>query len=455
MRLTPHSLGGRLALLLVLAVVGAQAVAFAMFTHESSQIGHAVARTQVVDRIATLVRLLDTIRADTVPSVIAAYGSPRHRFTIDAGSLVPEGAMGADELRLARRIDRRLKDDAGQARIALVERDITGEAASDRIADRPQALRVSVRLDDGRWLNAEAPLALRTPPWMRVGLIQILASVVAVLGVVSVARRGIVGPVTSLAKAAEMAGRGAAFEPLPERGPSELRTMTAAFNLMQARSRAFVADRTRMLAAISHDLRTPIASLWLRAEMVEDTALREAMVRTLTTMQRTVEITLAFAREDASEGRGSRLDLGAVARTLADDHRVLGRDVVVDAPPSLPFHGREPVLRRALDNLAENAVRYGGRARITLEDHDTEVCILVDDDGPGIPPDRIEDMFAPFARLDASRSDETGGTGLGLAIARSAIRAHGGDITLANRPNGGLRATVTMPREAFPTSAGS
>lgn len=445
MRRAPHSLGGRLALLLVLAVVGAQAAAFAMFAHETSRVGRAAARTQVVDRIATLVRLLDTVPADSVPSVVAAYGSPRHRFTIDAASLVPEGAMGVDEARLARRIDRRMKDDASQARIALVERDVGDDAPRGRLSDRPQALRVSVRLDDGRWLNAEAPLALRAPPWMRIALIQLLASVVAVLVVVAIARRGIVGPVTDLARAAERAGRGAAFEPLPERGPRELRTMTAAFNRMQERSGAFVADRTRMLAAISHDLRTPIASLWLRAEMVADGELRAAMVRTISDMGQMVDATLAFARDDALAQDSGPLDLAEMVRALVDDHVVLGRDVTVASPADLPFHGRPMALRRALDNLVENAVRYGDRARITVKQDGDCVRILVDDDGPGIPSGRIEEMFAPFGRLEGSRSAETGGTGLGLAIARSAIRAHGGDVALTNRATGGLRAEVTLP----------
>jgi signal transduction histidine kinase len=240
-----------------------------------------------------------------------------------------------------------------------------------------------------------------------------------------------------------MTGRGAAFEPLPERGPNELRTMTAAFNRMQERSRAFVADRTRLLAAISHDLRTPIASLWLRAEMVEDDDLRTAMVRTISDMGRMVDATLAFARDDALAQDSGPMDLAGMVRAFADDHVVLGRDVTVASPHELPFHGRPVALRRALDNLVVNTVRYGGRARISLERADDHIRILVDDDGPGIPPDRIEEMFAPFARLEGSRNADTGGTGLGLPIARSAVRAHGSDLTLTNRPGGGLRAEVS------------
>ncbi|MGU3361523.1 ATP-binding protein [Methylobacterium sp. M6A4_1b] len=444
------SLAGRLALLLVLAVVGAQAAAFAMFTRESSLVGRAAARTQVVDRVATLVRLLDTVPPDAVPGVIEAYGSPRHRFTIDTASLVPDDAMDADEARLARRLDRRMREGASQARLLLVERDQDRppEAASDRLAARPQVLRVSVRLDDGRWLNGEAPLALSTPPWIRIGLIQLATSVVAVLIVTGIALRGIVGPVQALARAAESAGRGVAVAPLPERGPRELRTMTAAFNLMQARSRAFVSDRTRMLAAISHDLRTPIASLWLRAEMVEDADLRGAMVRTIADMRDMVEATLAFARDDALSQDDDPFDLAGLLAGIVDEHRVLGHDVTLSAPDALPFHGRATALRRAFDNLVANAVRYGGCARIVLEHRDDVVVGTIDDDGPGLPSERIEEMFAPFTRLDESRSVETGGVGLGLAIARSGIRAHGGEIALRNREGGGLRVDVTLPASA-------
>ncbi|MCJ2010459.1 ATP-binding protein [Methylobacterium sp. J-092] len=452
-RLMPRSLVWRLALLLVLAVVAAQAAAFAMFASEATRVGRAAGRTQVIDRIAILVRLLDTVPADAVPGTIAAFNSPRHHFSIGPASLVPDGAMDADEARLAHGLDRRLQADATEARLLLVKRDSVRRDVADVADDppaegrraKPEALQVSVHLADGRWLNGEAPVALPTPPWMRIGLFQIAASVVAVLAVVGLGLRGVVGPVTALAQAAEEAGRGTMVAPLPESGPAELRTMTIAFNRMQARLRAYVDDRTRMLAAVSHDLRTPIASLWLRAEMVEDEDLRAGMVRTLGDMKRMVEATLSFARDDAASQASGPLDLAELARTLASDHAALGRDVTLSAPEALPFAGRPDALRRALDNLVENAVRYGRRARLALDRDGADVRIRVEDDGPGIPADRVEAMFEPFARLDDSRSDETGGTGLGLAIARSAIRAHGGEIRLHNLPQGGLRAEVVLP----------
>lgn len=444
-RLVPRSLVWRLALLLVLAVVTAQVAAFAMFASEATRVGRAAGRTQVIDRVATLVRLLDTVPADAVPGTISAFNSPRYRFAIGTASLVPDGAMDDDEARLARGLDRRLHADASEARLLLVKRDVADGAAADRRRAKPEALQVSVHLADGRWLNGEAPVALPTPPWMRIGLFQIGASVVAVLAVVGLSLRGVVGPVTALAQAAEEAGRGTLVAPLPESGPEELRTMTIAFNRMQARLRAYVDDRTRMLAAVSHDLRTPIASLWLRAEMVEDEDLRSGMIRTLGDMKRMVEATLSFARDDAASQASGPLDLAELVRTLVSDHAALGRNVTLAAPETLPFSGRPDALRRALDNLVENAVRYGRCARIGLDRDGTDVRIRVEDDGPGIPADRVEAMFEPFARLDDSRSDETGGTGLGLAIARSAIRAHGGEIRLATLPQGGLRAEIVLP----------
>ncbi|MDP4004559.1 ATP-binding protein [Methylobacterium sp. NEAU K] len=441
----PRSLGGRLGLLLVLAVVAAQAAAFAMFAQETTRVGRAAGRTQVIDRVATLARLIDRVPPEAVPGVIAAYGSPRRHFSIGADSTVEAAAMDPDETRLAAILERRMRIDPGSARLKLVERDLGEDPDEAPRRAPPEALRVSVRLADGRWLNGEAPVFLPTPPWLRIGLAQLAASVAAVLVVVGFGLRGVVGPVSALAAAAQQVGRGAAVEPLPERGPRELARMSAAFNLMQARLRAFVEDRTRMLAAISHDLRTPIASLWLRAEMVEDPELREPMVRTLAEMRRMVEATLTFARDDVVAQAPETFDLAGMARALVDDHRALGRNATLSAPAALPFHGRPVSLRRALDNLVENAIRYGGCARITVAQDRDVVRVQVEDDGPGVPTGRVESLFEPFTRLDDARSDETGGIGLGLAIARSAVRAHGGEIRLVNRPGGGLRAEIDLP----------
>lgn len=440
----PRSLASQLILLLVLAVVAAQGPVSALFAFKSTRVGRAAFATHVGERVAVLVHVLEVTPADLVPKILAAYSIPASGVSIDAEVRVADGPRQADNESIARLIARRLRITNDRVRVQLID---DTEALVRYVPWRatPKTLLVSVDLAPGRWLNARSRVVQPDAPiWLQIGLVQFGAAIVAILVTLGLGLRHVVRPVTALADAAEQFGLGVAVVPLPERGPRELRTMTASFNAMQARLRAFVSDRTRMLGAISHDLRTPLSSLWLRAEMVEDDDLREAMVRTLAEMKDMVEATLAFARDDAAKQNGD-VDLAELARQIADDHRVLGRDVAFSGPATVPFQGRAPALRRALDNLVENAVRYGERARVTLIREPAAVQIRIEDDGPGLPPDRIQDMFEPFVRLDDSRNAQTGGTGLGLAIARSAIREHGGDVTLLNLPVRGLRAEVVLP----------
>jgi signal transduction histidine kinase len=202
----------------------------------------------------------------------------------------------------------------------------------------------------------------------------------------------------------------------------------------------------QLLAAVSHDLRTPITALKLRAEMVDDAALRAAMTRTLDEMGEMVEATLGFAREESQQEPTRLLELVALVEAIADERQSLGHAVSAHSSVArLPYRCRPASLRRALNNLVDNAVRYAGNATIRLESLDSSVLISVEDDGPGVPEAMLETLFEPFTRLETSRSTETGGVGLGLAIVRSCVRAHGGDVKLQNRPEGGLRAVVRLP----------
>jgi signal transduction histidine kinase len=222
----------------------------------------------------------------------------------------------------------------------------------------------------------------------------------------------------------------------------------AAFNTMQARIRRFVDDRTAMLAAIGHDLRTPITRMRLRAEFVEDEGLRAKMLADLAEMEAMVAATLAFARDDAAAETAVPLDLAALVRTVADEANDLagGEVVTVAGPSHLTLRARPVALKRALANLVGNAVAYAGSCRVTLGQPEAgTVRITIEDDGPGIPEAELERVFQPFHRVERSRSRETGGAGLGLPIARTILRGHGGDVTLANRRGGGLVATVTLP----------
>jgi hypothetical protein len=257
-------------------------------------------------------------------------------------------------------------------------------------------------------------------------------------------------PVRLLAAAADRLGRDVNAPPLEETGPVEVRTAAHAFNEMAARIRRFVADRTQMLAAIGHDLRTPITRLRLRAEFMDDDEQRRKMLADLDEMEQMIAATLAFARDDAAAEPASPIDIAALCRTVADEaadaRPELAEAISYSGPERLVVRARPVALKRAMANLVTNALAYGGAARLTLSPPEGgAVRLAVEDDGPGIPASEMENVFAPFRRLEGSRNRETGGTGLGLTITRNILRAHGGDVTLRNRPGGGLTAVASLP----------
>jgi signal transduction histidine kinase len=258
-------------------------------------------------------------------------------------------------------------------------------------------------------------------------------------------------PVKTLAEAAERLGRDVAnAPPLPETGPSEIVTAAIAFNTMSSRIRRFVEDRTFLLTAIGHDLRTPITRLKLRAEYMEDDEQRLKMLADLDEMESMVASTLAFGRDITTTEPVNRIDLASLLQTLLDEASD-GAPEKSDAlsytgPEHLTINARPLSLKRALMNLIGNALKYGDAARLSLvQTSPANIQIDIEDDGPGISPQDAALVFEPFRRLETSRNRETGGSGLGLSIAQNIIRAHGGEISLQNLPNQGLRARVTLP----------
>ena len=202
-----------------------------------------------------------------------------------------------------------------------------------------------------------------------------------------------------------------------------------------------------MLAAISHDLGTPITRLRLRAEFVDDEEQRKKMLADLDDMEKMVSLALSFARDEAASEPHAMVDLRTLLQRVCDDVADAGHGITLDiGDDAVPYGCRPAALRRALTNLIDNAIKYGRQARVSLKNDQQGVLVRIDDNGPGIPEELQEEVFRPFRRLEASRSRETGGTGLGLTIARTTIRAHGGDITLTNRSEGGLRVEVWLPR---------
>ncbi|MFN6953166.1 MAG: ATP-binding protein [Acetobacteraceae bacterium] len=312
---------------------------------------------------------------------------------------------------------------------------------------------VSLRLPDGDWLNFTVRLPPLRPWHSETFLFAFLLMTLAAVALVVWAARRLTRPVRELAAAADRLGRDVNSPPLPEDGPREVATAAHAFNTMADRIRRFVSDRTLMLAAISHDLRTPITRMRLRAEFVEDDEIRAKMLADLAEMEAMVNASLAFARDDQTTEASVPLDLVALVRTVLDEasDAAAARD---DAPPPTDYAGpdrltiraRPLALKRAIANLVQNALLHGGAARVRVEPPaGGTLRLVISDDGPGIPQDSLEAVFQPFRRLETSRNRETGGTGLGLPIARNILRGHGGDVVLANRPGGGLDAVVTLP----------
>ncbi|MCX7150621.1 MAG: ATP-binding protein [Rhodocyclales bacterium] len=274
----------------------------------------------------------------------------------------------------------------------------------------------------------------------------LLITLAAVIAVSLVAVRLVTRPLQRLAEAADAFGSDLESPPLAETGPTETRRAAEAFNRMQERLRSLIAERGRALAAVSHDLRTPLTRMRLRAELVDDEALRAQINADINDMQAMVESTLDYLRGLRENEALQSIDIEALLHSLVADEQALEHPVTLTGSVVAPYVGRLSSLKRALGNLIDNAVKYGQSARIVIEDKPTELRLIIEDSGPGIAEADLARVVEPYVRLETSRSRETGGVGLGLTIARDAARLHGGQLRLENCPTGGLRATLILPR---------
>ena len=477
MRFWPRTIVGRTIAVLLLGLVASQAVALGLYYGDRRNALAAAGGRHLAERIANAVRLVDETPQTARPHLVRSLWSPRLAVTWTPTSTVRDESpywrsrlvraaltdrlqgIAPDRLRIGYReggllgSDRRLDDPWAAMRDHMHR--MMGEGRRPRMPPRMERrwmrgpmLGISVRLTDRSWLNFAAPTVELRPFWTSRFFLYVLALTGAVIVVSVWAVRRATAPLALFARAAERLGLDVNAPPLPEDGPGEVRRAAVAFNEMQHRLKRFVDDRTQMLAAISHDLRTPITRLKLRAELIDDAEQQKKMLADLDEMETMIASTLSFARDAAAEEPQKPLDLAALLQSLAADAADAGLDVDYDGAGRLTFTGRPVALKRAFANLVDNAVKYGGRARIALAagaPGTNGVTVTVDDEGPGIPKDRLERVFDPFHRLEPSRSKETGGVGLGLAVVRSIVRAHGGDVRLENRAEGGLRATVTLP----------
>lgn len=436
----PSTLFARLMLIWLVGIALVLAVSFALFLGERDRYGRDVLFEGIAREIAAAVDVLDRLSPDERAEWIETLGRRRLRFALrpppPATRAMPQGLPLVQHLKLT-----------------LPERDVAVLALQRGGDDFPHHVQAfaSLRLADG------TPLTVRLPSPMLAGRPptapgRLLAALLALVGGVTLlawlAVRLATRPLSHLAAAADALGEDPNRAPLEARGPVEVAQAARAFNRMQARIQQHVGERTRILAAISHDLQTPITRLRLRAELVEDEALRAKIQSDLDAMQALVREGLDYARSLEAAAPAQTIDVNGLAAALSEDARDMGWTVTLSGQVGTAARGRVDGLRRALWNLVENGVKFGGRVEIALVETPAACEIRIRDHGPGLPESEREKVFEPFYRTEASRNRETGGTGLGLAIARNLLRAQGGELRLENAEAGGLVAIVSLPRSA-------
>ncbi len=432
MRLAPRSIAGRITLVLIgglfLTLVASIGVALIGGPFGDDHLRY----PRLVGRVATVAAIAGSAPAERRAELLERVARP----PLDARwspTAQPPAEAATDWL--SRHLSRDLRQALGDLGPAAI---VIDDSPAEQVA-------AWLQLADGSWLTVTVDREALGSFWpLRFGLgLSVLTGGIALLAVW--AARRVTVPLGRFAQAAGRLGTDVNAPPMAEAGPSEIVQAARAFNQMQERIQRLVDDRTRMLAAIAHDLRTVLTRLRLRAELIDDTEQQRKAIADLDTMATMLDETLAFARDDGAGESRQDVDLAALVRSLCDDLADVGQPVHYLGPDRLRFASRPVALRRALANLIDNAVKYGREAEVGLQTERDTIRLTIEDRGPGIPAAAREQVFQPFFRLEPSRSRTTGGTGLGLAVARTIVHRHGGMITLDDRPGGGLVVRVTLP----------
>lgn len=463
MRILPKSLVGQTVLVLLAGLTISHILSMAIYSTDRAQTLLIASEQQMAHRMGEITRLLNETPVEWRKQIVHVVDNPQMRVSLTDIRAVDREQNGTWQESLIRTL---LSTVAGLGKGGDIFVEISEPARNGSSAEAASALtwmhshmmwmmagtppdhslKVSIRLEDGQWVNFATGLrGAATGLWSYRSVLS-TALMTAAIAVMSfwVVRR-MTRPLRALSKASERLGRDVTAPALKEQGPTEVIQAVRAFNEMQQNLQRLIENRTRMLAAISHDLRTPITLLRIRAEYISDEDEKQKTLSTLDDMEAMIASTLAFAREDAKHEERRVVDISALVQSLCDDLADAGLAVSFETADSIKLPCRPLALKRAIGNVIENAVKYGKVADVHLTPCDKTVTLTIDDQGPGIPSEEIQNVFQPFYRLEHSRSRETGGVGLGLSVSRSIIHAHGGDIVVTNRPEGGLRATVHLP----------
>lgn len=434
----PQSLFGRLLLILFGGLLLAQAISVAVFWLDREELAFRGSVARAAQRIADLRDVLDALPPAQRLNLAGALQKPGFSFALTPpGQPRPGIAQNAE---LAAMLKQRLRH-AGIAADLSVWRDGPYSRRYDA--------RIAMRLRDGTPLSIDLELMSR-PRHVLGGLFERIGVLLAVMFVLTLlAVRWVIRPLSMLADAADQLGRNLNAEPIAEHGPLEVRRAARAFNTMQERLQRYVRTREEVLAGMSHDLKTPITRMKLRLETLQEGDAKAAFGRDLDEMQDMVEATLNLMRGLGSEEKTQPVDLRALIESVASDFESVGNPMTTELDVRAPLYAKPLALRRCLQNLVSNAVRFSSDVRITASDDGVNVRIAVIDSGPGIPEAELGRVFDPYYRIEQSRNRESGGHGLGLTIAYNLAQLHGGSIDLRNREEGGLEATLTLPRNAL------
>lgn len=309
----------------------------------------------------------------------------------------------------------------------------------------PELFRIAIQGLDGTWLIVMSSQHGEASPLWRWSLLPLIGGTLVIAGLSAFTARRILAPLEELTGAAQRLGTERNPAPIASTGLGEFSAIADAFNDMQARLKRFIGDRTQMLAAISHDLRTSLTRLKLAIEELEDSEQKRVMAKETDDMDAMISATLSFASADAKAEASRDIDVASLLISLCDEATDRGGQAEYEGPNHARLRCQPIAMKRAFTNIIDNAVKYGHRARVTLEIAPQSATVRVCDEGPGIAPNEVEEAFVPFRRLEGSRNRSTGGVGLGLTIARDVVQAHGGTIGLANGDPCGLVLTITLP----------
>jgi signal transduction histidine kinase len=439
--LIPRSLFGRLVLVMTAGLLSAQIISVTLHLVERQRTVARSASEEIAGRVAAIYRALDS----------------------QAGSARGQLALLLTSTDLAASIEPAGSDLSGDRKESAAFMTILRQALRPGVLvearSTPQlgvlALDLRLKLTDGNWLHvrgAAAPHMFAWPTHLFANLAVMLLSLSCLSWF---AVRAVTRPLGELARAASGLGNDINRAPLAETGPTEVAAAAQEFNLMQARLRASIDARARFLAAVSHDLKTPITRLRLRAEMLDDTPVREKFAADLKEMEDLVNSALGFLRGESVDEPLRPVDVNALVESVVDDFVEAGADLIIETGIDIRLDARPHGLRRCLSNLIDNALKYGvDEVEVAIAANSERVDILIRDRGPGLAHAEIEKVLEPFYRVESSRNRETGGSGLGLAIARQIAHAHGGELTLANRQGGGLEVRLCLPRRVCEKPAG-